>query len=57
MGYQDNDVEISIPRITRKAQKYIYATMYIYIHDTSIYTHILTKYITRKRFFDDIISL
>ena len=30
--------------------------MYMQIHETHIYTHILTKYMARKTFYDEAIS-
>ena len=51
MGDKHNDVVIfQYQIITRETLKYIHATMYAHIHDTLMYTHILTKYRARKSF-------
>ena len=47
MGDKQNDVVIVNPEKIYN-QKYIYATMYVNIYDTHMYTHMLTKYKTRN---------
>ena len=49
-GGKHNNVVIVNPKNIKKHLKQIYATMYVQIHETNMYTHILTKYNTRKIF-------